>query len=253
MVTLTDYNNNIVKELFKLGNNRYDSFLSGYYDAHDDHPSGLYLVFSNSLNCFEYYYDETNKTVTKYDMEFCGGYGKPVLYLYPKKKTTVTVNFEKEENLTTTYPKFKNEWKVQANPNGDLYDENNKYYYGLYWEEKLNHKVDFNEGFYVTKDNAIEFLEEKLSYIGLNDREKNEFIMYWLPILEKNEKSLVYFELTEERDSYNKLIINPKPDSLLRVAIHVKKVDKKINIKEQKLEKFNRKGFTAVEWGGINY
>ena len=77
--------------------------------------------------------------------------------------------------------------------------------------------------------------------------------MYWLPILESNEKNLVYFELTEERDNTNKIQISPKPDSLLRVAIHVKKVNEKVNINEQKLTKFNRIGFTAVEWGGIDY
>ena len=93
--------------------------------------------------------------------------------------------------------------------------------------------------------------EEKLAIIGLNAKERNEFIMYWLPILEKNQKSLVYFELTEERDTYNKIIINPNPDSLLRVAIHVKKVSKKVDIKEQKLQTFKRTGFTAVEWGGV--
>ena len=75
--------------------------------------------------------------------------------------------------------------------------------------------------------------------------------MYWLPVLEKNEKSLVYFETTEEREEFNKLDISPKPDSLLRIAIHVKKVDKKTSIKEQKLKTFKRTGFTAIEWGGV--
>ena len=75
--------------------------------------------------------------------------------------------------------------------------------------------------------------------------------MYWLPILEKNEHNLVYFELTKEREKYNKLNISPKPDSLLRVAIHVKKVDGFTYIKEEKLETFKRKGFSAVEWGGV--
>ena len=92
-----------------------------------------------------------------------------------------------------------------------------------------------------------------MDIIGLNKKERNEFIMYWLPILEKNSKNLVYFELTEERDYYNKLIINPKPDSILRVAIHVKKVNKKTSIKEQKLTSFKRKGYAAVEWGGVIY
>lgn len=247
--------------------------LSGWYEQ--DKKAGIYVVVedprvtcddlskeikgeagcnseygSESLG-YEYYYipktGETGKIAT-----YIGGYAKPVLYLYPKKDNTkVTVSFAKSNLLTTTYPKYKNKWEVVANKNGDLYDLNNKYYYGLYWEESGSIKVDFNEGFYVTKENAIDFLEEKLSVIGLNDKERNEFIMYWLPILEKNGKNLVYFELTDSRESYNKLIINPKPDSLLRMAIHVKKVDKKTNIKEQKLTTFDRKGFTAVEWGGV--
>ena len=97
------------------------------------------------------------------------------------------------------------------------------------------------------------FLEKKLDYIGLSEREANEFITYWLPILENNKKNLVYFELTDERESYNKININPKPDSLLRIVIHIKKVDKKTNIKEEKLTQFKRNGFTAVEWGGTTY
>ena len=72
-------------------------------------------------------------------------------------------------------------------------------------------------------------------------------------ILENNKKSLVYFELTDSRETTNKLNITPKPDSLLRVVIHVKKVKEKVNIKEEKITRFQRKGFTAVEWGGTTY
>ncbi len=178
---------------------------------------------------------------------------KPILYLYPTKKTKVHVTLEKYNNIITSYPKYNNGWDVTAYKNGDLYDKENKYYYALYWDENLEYKVDFNTGFYVEKNDALKFLEEKLKYIGLNERERNEFIMYWLPILEQNDKNLIYFELTEERQKNNKLNIYPYPDSLLRLNMHVKKVSKKINLKNQKLVKFQRKGFTAVEWGGTNY
>ena len=178
---------------------------------------------------------------------------KPVLYLYPTEATSVKVSFENPELLTTTYPKYDKSWDVLVNDKGEIFDKNNKWYYALYWEEDTDHFVDFSEGFYVEKEDAIEFLEEKLAIIGLNDKEANEFIMYWLPVLEKNGKNLVYFELTEEKQMHNKLIIEPKPDSLLRVSMHVKKVSKKPNIKKQELETFERIGFTAVEWGGINY
>lgn len=202
--------------------------------------------------CIEVIYDPSTKEGSS-KQAVCGGLAKPILYLYPEEKTKVMVTFEHPEYLETTYPKFTSKWIVDADTDGTLTDENNKKYYALYWDEKKVHTVSFDEGFYVEKDNAIDFLEKKLSYIGLNDKEMNEFIMYWLPILEKNEKSLVYFELTEERDSYNKINISPKPDSLLRVAIHIKKVDKKVNIKKQSLKKFKRKGFVAVEWGGMTY
>lgn len=202
--------------------------------------------------CLEYSYNLSSKKGSKKEFT-CGGIAKPILYLYPTKKMNVTVSFQHPEYLETTYPKFKGKWEVEALSNGDLYDRNGKYYYALYWDEKKVHSVSFEEGFYVEDKDAINFLENKLSYIGLNDKERNEFIMYWLPILEKNKKSLVYFELTEERESYNKLLISPKPDSMLRIVIHIKKVDQKINIKKQSLTKFKRSGFSAVEWGGTTY
>lgn len=177
---------------------------------------------------------------------------KPVLYLYPDEDMIVSVNFEHPEYIKISYPKYDNGWQVAVKTNGDIY-YNDRYYYALYWDEINQNKVDFDTGFYVEATDAINFLEEKLAIIGLTQREANEFIMYWLPVLEENKKSLVYFELTEERESYNKLIITPEPDSILRVAIHVKKVNKKVDVEEQNLPTFERHGFTVVEWGGVRY
>lgn len=250
-----------VHTFVKLNDNMiYHNLLSGYYE--ENNKNGIYVVVEDdTLNHdddkltqgYEYYYIPTTGESGKIRTEI-GGYAKPILYFYPTKDNTrINVKFEKPELLTTTYPKYIKEWNVNAFKDGTLYDLKGKSYYALYWEEATYKKQNFKTGFYVTKDNAIEFLEEKLSYIGLNDKESNEMIMYWLPILEKNGKNLVYFELTEERNEFNRLIINPNPDSILRVAIHIKKVNKKTSIKEQKLTQFDRKGFAAVEWGGVNY
>ena len=207
---------------------------------------------SDSTDCITFKYDMSTGKGTS-EKQTCGGISKPILYFYPEKDINVKVTFDDPSVLETTYPKYNNGWEVTAKKDGSLYDKKGKYYYALYWDEEKTHTTDFKEGFYVTKDNAIDFLEEKLSYIGLNDKEINEFIMYWLPILEKNKKSLVYFELTEERNTYSKININPKPDSMLRIVIHIKKVNKKTKIKEEKLVPFERRGFTIVEWGGTNY
>lgn len=174
---------------------------------------------------------------------------KPILYLYPNSDMNVSVHLENQDNIITSYPKYANGWDVFVNSDGTI-NYQNRDYYALYWDEYNNTKVDFSEGFYVNREDAIKFLEEKLDYIGLNNREANEFIMYWLPVLEQNEHSLVYFELTDEREKNNKLYISPQPDSLLRINMHIKKINGPVNIKEQKLESFERKGFTVVEWGG---
>ena len=105
----------------------------------------------------------------------------------------------------------------------------------------------------MTKDNAIEILEEKLDILGFTEREANEFIMFWLPILEQNEQSIVYFEQTLERNENCPLYFSTTPDSMLRVTIHIKKVDGYVDINEQQLYSFERKGFCVVEWGGVSY
>ena len=244
---------------FVFSTKNYEELIGGW--TSNDNKS-LLVGYKNKGYAFDFNEDITNvfediienKSPNKRDDDIYVT-KKPVLYLYPKKDNTkVTVTFKKPELLTTTYPKYEDKWEVTANKNGNLTDSKGNNYYALYWEDKSKTKVNFDEGYYVTKDNAIEFLEEKLKYIGLNDKERNEFIMYWLPVLEKNKKSIVHFELTESRQKNNELIITPTPDSLLRLSIHIKKVDKKPKkLEKQKLENFKRKGFVAVEWGGVNH
>ena len=108
------------------------------------------------------------------------------------------------------------------------------------------------DGFVVQKENLIDFLEEKLEILGLNYKESNEFIMYWLPILEKSEYNYIRFQTMEEINKSMDLSIDPKPDTLIRVRMEYKPLEKEIKVKEQKLNSVERKGYTVVEWGGTN-
>ncbi len=40
---------------------------------------------------------------------------------------------------------------------------------------------------------------------------------------------------------------------MIRIFLSIKKINAPFNIKEQKLVKNERKGFTVIEWGGTNY
>ena len=178
---------------------------------------------------------------------------KPIIYLYPEKETQVTVKVNHPENFTVTYPKYNKEWKVLAKEDGTLIDENGRSYYALYWESEQNKKNPIKEdGFVVKGKDVTKFLEEKLYILGLNEKESNEFIIYWLPKLEKNKYNYIRFQTLEEMNSDMKLSINPKPDTLIRVRMEYKPLTKKIKVKQQKLTQVQRHGFTVVEWGGTN-
>ena len=91
-----------------------------------------------------------------------------------------------------------------------------------------------------------------MNILGLNEKEKTDFITYWLPVLLRNKLSLCTFQTKKFFENYE-LNISPKPDSLIRVFLTIKKLDTLVNIKEQKLESVERKGFTVIEWGGSNF
>ena len=174
---------------------------------------------------------------------------KPIIYLYPEEETEIEVKFLKEENLLLSYPEYKNSWKVLADKDGIL-KIGDREYYGLYWEGK-NHKMKQQEdGFVVEKENIISFLEEKLKILGLNDKELDEFIIYWLPILEKNQYNYIRFETMEEINNYMPISITPEPDNIIRILMDYKPLQEKIEVKEQELVSPIRNGFTVVEWGG---
>ena len=179
---------------------------------------------------------------------------KPLIYLYPKETMDISVQINLiNSEFTAIYPKFngENTWNVRAKPNGDIL-MNGKTYPYLFWEADSYNPHYTNEGFIVSEENAEEFLEEKLNILGLNEKEKTDFITFWLPVLLRNKLSLCSFQ-TEKFFKNMELNVTPKPDSMIRIFLVIKKLDAPINVKEQKLVSVERKGYTVVEWGGSNF
>ncbi len=176
---------------------------------------------------------------------------KPVIYLYPEEETLCSVKVELDGRLTCTYPEHgENGWQnFTARPDGTLIFPDGKEYYCLYWEGISDMAPDFSKGFCVKGEDVADFLDEILIEIGLTPREANEFIIYWLPQLQENEYNLISFQSNAYTDVAD-LIINPEPDSLLRVYMVARPLDNYIEIKPQTFDTFIRDGFTVVEWGG---
>lgn len=175
---------------------------------------------------------------------------KPIIYLYPDAPTICSVRLTLNGAFTCTYPDYEKGWdNFTAYPDGTLVFPDGKEYYALYWEGKQNAKWDLTKGFCVRGEDTAEFLEWALREQGLTAREANEFIVYWLPVMQNNPYNVISFQT----DAYTQnavLDITPAPDSMLRIFMAFYATDTAVDIPPQTFSPFVRQGFTVVEWGG---
>ncbi|MFA5013325.1 MAG: hypothetical protein WC520_02040 [Candidatus Paceibacterota bacterium] len=180
---------------------------------------------------------------------------KPVIYLYPTEKQDILVQFNYEGKFIAEYPKYDQSikgWRVTAYPDGRIINRaDNREYSYLFWEGVSDKIVDWDlsTGFVVKGEDTREFLQKVLAEMGLAPKEYNEFIVYWYPLMKDNQYNLIHFADKQYTDMAQ-LNVTPSPDSTLRVFMVFKPLTQKIDIEEQKIPLFERKGFTVIEWGG---
>ena len=204
-------------------------------------------------NAYDDYICCNTDNFCRFYMDYPDGVLKPIIYLYPITETQVNVTLWTPENLSHTYPKYNSEkwWNVIAQPNWDLEDVDTwRKFYALYREWKSDKETNFSEWFVVEWKDTIPFLEEKLAILWLNEREAEEFIVYWLPQIENNKYNLIRFETIEEQNENMPLSITPTPDTVIRVMMDRKAINESIDIPEQRLTTPERNWFTVVEWWG---
>ena len=174
---------------------------------------------------------------------------KPVIYLYPEAETRVEVKLDLDGALTCTYPAYGDGWAVTAAPDGTLTDDAGQTYNYLYWEGTNDGEFDFSRGFCVAGADTAAFLENALARLGLTRREANEFIVYWLPLMQESPYNLIAFQGAAYTDRA-RLEVSPAPDTVLRVFMAWTPLEGPVEIEPQDLTAPEREGFTVVEWGG---
>jgi hypothetical protein len=162
----------------------------------------------------------------------------------------VSVTLALNGRLTCTYPDYEAGWNgFTAHPDGTLTFPNGKEYYCLYWEGMQATEWDFSRGFCVKGEDTATFLEWALAEQGLTAREANEFIIYWLPLMQENPYNIISFQ-AEAYTSTALLEVTPTPDSTVRIMMAYYPSDEAVEIAPQHFETPVREGFTVVEWGG---
>ena len=232
----------------------YEGISRGDYVELKNHD---YFLFIDANNRFSVFPAETVKELRileEEELEDIFGLAapeKPVIYLYPKEETVISVKLDYKGDLTCTYPAYEDGkgWEdLTVSPDGTIRKDGREYYC-LYWEGRGIANYDFSRGFCVKGEDSAAFLEAVLPQMGLTAREANEFIIYWLPRLEQNPYNVISFQ----QEAYTvtaPLEVSPTPDSMLRVFMAFYGCNSYVEMVPQEFEAFQRVGFTVVEWGG---
>jgi hypothetical protein len=203
---------------------------------------------SNSCSC-----SGNTCTGTGTDPYWCDA--KPVIYLYPTEKTLVDVSLKVPGTIPVSDPFYPQEgWNnIVAYPDGTFIYKN-KEYKELFYEAAIRPSDRPTNGIIIATDQLRKQLQDMTTKLGLKKTEQEEFIQYWIPRLQDLHSKYVLVSLfsPEQKDKIDHVDITPKPDTFIQFIFYFKPLDTVIAVDPLVLPSaLQRKGFTAVEWGGI--
>ncbi|MBM2821161.1 MAG: hypothetical protein HW405_921 [Candidatus Berkelbacteria bacterium] len=173
---------------------------------------------------------------------------KPVIYLYPEKDMKVSVKVG--ANITKSEPLYNNGWEVIASPSGRL-NVAGKIYDYLFWDGTGQEYPIINTGTVVAQKDLESTLYTQLTKLGLNEKEKTDFMEFWLPKMPNTPYIRLTWLGTQQMNKLAPLTITPAPDSMIRIFLDFEGLENFVNIAPQKLSARARIGFTVIEWGGL--
>jgi hypothetical protein len=238
---LKDSNNPILKGIYTNDYNPSGGVKISYTEFVKAHPAFFWLDPFGRIIKFQ-----------RYDFIPVAECGKPVIYLYPEQTTNVSVSVIPQGGMTKSIPDYKNGWDVVASPSGIIKDPRTGLEYPyLFWEGRGGLYQTPAKGFVVAEKNVHNFLVEKLTALGLNEKERNDFLDFWEPKMSGSPYFFVTFLGNKEMDQLAPLNITPKPGTIIRILMDFVPLQETIPVEGYSIRTPERKGFTVVEWGGV--
>lgn len=177
-----------------------------------------------------------------------GGCAKPVIYLYPTQPQFVSVKLDVD--VKVSIPLYQNGWKALAMPNGKLFTTSGMYD-SLFWEGQGQIYPEVNAGFIVKQEELATKMRNHLAQQGLNEKESNDFMEYWLPRMPKTPYVRLTWFGNKQLELLAPLHVSPAPDTVIRTFLDFEGLEQPIDLPGQRLSAPLRSGFTVVEWGGL--
>jgi len=172
---------------------------------------------------------------------------KPNIYIYPEKEIDlcVSISFPKGGEVVTSIPNYADNWCVTIDSTGKI---DNTYDF-LFYESMQPNIWQHNEGWCIEKSDLPVFFTENMQNIGYNTNEINDFIEYWIPILNKYEYYIIYPQSGTIINKVIKIDFSAKPQYVNRFFYLIEGCNEPFDITNSSAIKFNKNGFYVNEWG----
>ncbi len=211
-------------------------------------PTGLYTIADST--CYLSQFELTNTDSMDYTDIACYGVqiDAPNIYLYPETEmdVTVTLGFPSSGHVIESQPPYGNGWQVHVTTDG-IIDGTYEY---LFYEAVFSASLNRETGWLLDGDDLKGEFRRLLAQYGFIGREIDDFVDYWVPVLEGSPWYTVY---PQEIESMVTLDISPAPDNLLRMLLLIQPFQQPLSITPPPdPQPFERNGFVAVEWGVVH-
>lgn len=188
--------------------------------------------------------------LAKSQYQSAGECAKPVVYLYPELPTYISVKVGADVRISE--PEYNDGWKGIAFPNGKIL-VGSSLYDSLFWEGQGQgtYPEIGNKGFLVKQQDIEQTLRSQLQQLGLNQKESDDFMEFWLPLMPDTPYIRLTWLGTEDMNRLAPLTLSKKPDTLIRIFLDFEGLNSPKPLVRQNLSHPERTGFTVVEWGGL--
>lgn len=181
---------------------------------------------------------------------------KPVIYLYSETEQPFSLKIKTDADLQFTYPDYDNEWKGTVSKSGTIQINGSSYPY-LFWDASLSVeqlKLNWQDADQIQGAQVIDYLTNQLNHLGMNEREKTDFITYWGPRMQQLKYIQVLWIQNDAANSIASLDISPAFNQnriylVFQETNHP--VEQTLELKLNPLNPMNRSGNYLIEWGGI--
>jgi hypothetical protein len=174
---------------------------------------------------------------------------KPAIYIYPEEAGRFRVELTLAEGvaITASDPDYGDGWDVFVETDGRI-DGVHDY---LFYEADLPAFAVPAAGWCLGREGLADGLDGILAALGLVERERREFLDYWLAHLPDRPWYDVRLLPEDDVDALIGLAITPPPASVRRVWLGFRGLSAAVTRTPPELAPFARTGTTVVEWGGF--